>query len=332
MLDKFRSAKLPVLTVALSSALLLAACGGDGNNNNENADAPNNNNNNNNNNGEETVELGGEDITIPYVAWAGSTSRSPVLAKALEEVGYNVSLDQVEGGPMWTSVADDEDTLSATAWLPATHGEYLDEYEDDVEVYDEANLVDTAPLSLTVPEYMIDEYDIESIEDLKDNEELGEDLDWTITGIDPGAGIMENTEKAIENYELDEWDLQESSEAAMIADLQEKYENEEPIIVTGWEPHWIFADMDLEMLEDPDEIYGGEGDQIQMIFNKDFEEAHPAAYKIATQFVEDWSEDDEDELMPPIFVDDEDPEDVAQEFIDDNPDRLETWTEGVDVE
>src|SRR5699024_12000494 len=61
-------------------------------------------------------------------------------------------------------------------------------------------------------------------------------------------------------------------------------------------------------------------------------EAHPAAYKIATQFVEDWSEDDEDELMPPIFVDDEDPEDVAQQFIDDNPDRLETWTEGVDVE
>src|SRR5699024_10223400 len=113
MLDKFRSAKLPVLTVALSSALLLAACGGDGNNNNDN-------------NGEETVELGGEDITIPYVAWAGSTSRSRVLAKALEEVGYNVSLDQVEGGPMWTSVADDEDTLSATAWLPATHGEYLD--------------------------------------------------------------------------------------------------------------------------------------------------------------------------------------------------------------
>src|SRR5699024_6117460 len=94
---------------------------------------------------------------------------------------------------------------------PATHGEYLDEYEDDVEVYDEANLVDTAPLSLTVPEYMIDEYDIESIEDLKDNEELGEDLDWTITGIDPGAGIMENTEKAIENYELDDWNLQESS-------------------------------------------------------------------------------------------------------------------------
>src|SRR5699024_9496878 len=99
------------------------------------------------------------------------------------------------------------DTLSATAWLPATHGEYLDEYEDEVEVYVEANLVDTAPLSLTVPEYMIDENYIESIEDLKDNEERGEDLDWTTTGIDPGAGIMENTEQAIEKYDVDECTL-----------------------------------------------------------------------------------------------------------------------------
>src|SRR5699024_11863442 len=115
-----RFAKLLVTKVAIISELMLATSSGEVNNNNKNANSTKNNNKNNNNNGEETVELGGEDITIPYVAWAGSTSRSPVLAKALEEVGYNVSLDQVEGGPMWTSVADDEDTLSATAWLPAT--------------------------------------------------------------------------------------------------------------------------------------------------------------------------------------------------------------------
>src|SRR5699024_10644098 len=113
---------------------------------------------------------------------------------------------------------------------------------------------------------------------------------------------------------------------------QEKYENVGRIIVTGWEPRCMFADMDLEMLEDPDEIYGGVGEQIQMIFNTDLDEAHPAESQIDNQIVEHRSEDDEDELMPHSFVDDEDPEDVAQQFIDDNPDRLETWTEGVDVE
>src|SRR5699024_7255250 len=77
-----------------------------------------------------------------------------------------------------------------------------------------------------------------------DDEEVGDSVDWTIIGIDPGAGIMGSTEDAMEEYDLeDDWDLQESSESAMIADLEEKYDKEEPIIVTGWKPHWIFADM-----------------------------------------------------------------------------------------
>lgn len=322
MLKKITSTKFMMLALVMSIILVLAACG----DSNNDSDANDNSNNGDSDNGD--MELGDKDLSIPYVAWAGSTSRSPVLAKALEEVGYNVEVDQVEAGPMWTSVADDEDTLMATAWLPTTHEEYIDEYEDDVEVYDTA-LIDKAPLALTVPEYM----DVDSIEDLKDNDEVGDAVDWTITGIDPGAGIMNSTEKAMEEYDLeDEWDLQESSEAAMISTLQEKYENEEPIIITGWKPHWIYADMDLKMLDDPEEVYGGDGDEIDLVFNKDFEEAHPAAYEIATRWAEDWSEDDEDELMTPIFVDEEDEEEVAQDFIDDNQDRVDEWTEGIDKE
>src|SRR5699024_11224280 len=82
--------------------------------------------------------------------------------------GYNVDVKQVEAGPMWAATADDEDTLNATGWLPATHGDYQEQYEDDVEIYEESNLIDKAPLALTVPEYM---EDVNSIEDLKGNEE-----------------------------------------------------------------------------------------------------------------------------------------------------------------
>src|SRR5699024_11737856 len=101
---------------------------------------------------------------------------------------------------------------------------------------------------------------IYTIKDLKGNEELGEEVDWTIVGIDPSAGIMESTQEAIDHYELENWELQESSEAAMISELQKKMDNEEPILVPLWKPHWSFAEMDLKMLEDPDEIYGGDGD------------------------------------------------------------------------
>src|SRR5699024_3469187 len=110
--------------------------------------------------------------------------------------------------------------------------EYWDKYEDDLTKVNE--VLDQAPLSLTVPSYM----DVDSIEDLKDNKELGEATDWKLTGIDPGAGIMNSAEKAMDEYGLDNWELQQSSEAAMLSTLGKAYDNEEPIIITGWKPHW----------------------------------------------------------------------------------------------
>ena len=50
---------------------------------------------------------------------------------------------------------------------------------------------------------------------------------------------------------LTEWTLTTGSGAAMTAALKKAYDKEEPIIVTGWTPHWKFAKYDLKYLEDP---------------------------------------------------------------------------------
>ena len=55
---------------------------------------------------------------------------------------------------------------------------------------------------------------------------VGESVDYKITGIDPGAGIMEATEKAIVEYELKDWDLTTGSSAAMTASLKKAYDKE----------------------------------------------------------------------------------------------------------
>jgi len=268
------------------------------------------------------LEIGQEDLTLPYVAWARETISTHLLAAILEDVGYNVEVTQVEAGPMFTSVADGSADFHTSAWLPATHASYWEQYEDDLVKVNE--VLDKAPLALTVPTYM---EDINSIEDLKDNTELGESVNWEIVGIDPGAGIMQNTETALEEYELDNWEVVQSSEAAMLTELRKAIENEEPIVVPLWKPHWIFGVEDLKMLEDPKEIYGGEGDQIYTVARQGLEEDAPAAYRV----LENYSETYEmvEELMPLVHDEGQDPADVAQQFLDDNPDLLEEWTEGV---
>src|SRR5699024_12714412 len=66
-------------------------------------------------------------------------------------------------------------------------------------------------------------------------EDFGDDVDWTSTGIDPGAGIMNNTETAIDEYGLDDWTVEESSETARLAERETASANEEHISIAGSE-------------------------------------------------------------------------------------------------
>lgn len=314
----FKRTKFFSLVLIAVFALVLAACGGTDEGETDTGDAGETEDDS----GELLLELGQEDLSIPYVAWARETISTHMLAAILEDVGYNVEVKQVEAGPMFTGVAEGTEDFHTSAWLPATHAEYWESYGDDLVQVTE--VLDKAPLALTVPSYV---EDINTIEDLKDNEEFGDSVDWQIIGIDPGAGIMQNTETAIEEYGLDNWSVVESSEAAMLTTLREAIENEEPIVVPLWKPHWIFGVEDLKMLEDPKEIYGGEGDQIYTVAREGLEEDAPAAYKVLENYVEDY--DLVEGLMPLVHDEGQDPADVVREFLDENPDKLAEWTEGV---
>ncbi|HLR02135.1 MAG TPA: glycine betaine ABC transporter substrate-binding protein [Virgibacillus sp.] len=278
---------------------------------------------------DKNIELGEKEIEIPY-SDAGSTVRSFILSEVLEDVGYDVTLTQVQSdGSMYASIAEDKDAFHTSGWLPSTHKDYFDKYGDDIEAYKGSDIIEETSLSLAVPEYMDD---IDSMEDLKDNEELGESVNWTITGIDPRNGIMRQTDKAIEDndYGLGDWELHEGSELSMISELMEKYEKQEPIIITGWAPHWIFNEMDLKMLDDPNKVYAGTDDHINLVFNKNFADRHPAAYKIATRMAKDWDKDDENKLMKDIFVKEKNKEKIAEDFVDDHSNKVDKWKEGID--
>lgn len=155
---------------------------------------------------------------------------------------------------------------------------------------------------------------------------LGEQVDYKIIGIEPGAGIMSATANALEDYEnLADWDLVESSSAAMASELQKAYEKEEPIIVTGWTPHWKFAKFDLKYLEDPKGIYG-EAETIETFVRQGFKDDHPSAYTVLDRFF--WTPDDMAEVMVQI-QEGADPEEAAAKWVEDNSDKVAEWTDGV---
>lgn len=157
-----------------------------------------------------------------------------------------------------------------------------------------------------------------------DPNSIGAQTEFEIVGIEPGAGLMGLTNTAIEDYQLDNWRLLEGSSAAMVAELQKAYNNQEPIIITGWSPHWMFSKFDLKYLDDPKGSFGG-AESIHTIVRKGLEQDAPGAYKILDQF--SWGPSDMEAVMVDI-TDGMDPTEAAEKWIDANRDKVAQWTNG----
>lgn len=273
-------------SVAMAAALVLGACSGD----------------------ESSESLG--DINLAYVEWDTEVASTHVVGHVLEEMGYDVTLTPLDNAIMWEAVSKGEADAMVAGWLPATHAAQLDKYGADLEDLG-ANL-DGAKIGLVVPSYM----DVNSIEDLSDEAKK------TITGIEPGAGIMAASENALEKYSnLDGWTLQAASSGAMTVALEQAIKNNEEIIVTGWSPHWKFASHDLKYLEDPKGIYGG-AESIHTFARKGLADEHAEAYKVLDAF--NWTVEDMEEVMLDIQAGTS-PKDAAEKWVEANSELVEGW-------
>lgn len=153
----------------------------------------------------------------------------------------------------------------------------------------------------------------------------GKEARGKIIGIDPGAGIMSSTERAMEEYGLDNFDLIEGSDATMAAALADAVKNEKWIVVTGWSPHWKFAKFDLKYLDDPKKVYG-EAERIDTIVRKGLKEDLPDVYTFLDNFF--WTLEDMQQIQ--VWNEEEsDPYETAKRWINENEEKVNEWIEGL---
>ena len=102
----------------------------------------------------------GDEIILSLVNWDTEIASTNVIGAVLEDMGYNPELMDMEAPYMWQSLADGSSDASVAAWLPLTHGHFLEDYESDLD--DLGPNLEGAVIGLVVPEYM----DIDSIDQL----------------------------------------------------------------------------------------------------------------------------------------------------------------------
>jgi len=196
--------------------------------------------------------LAKETIKIGWTAWSDAEFVTKLAKRILvERMGYEVELLQTDIAPQYQGLATGSIDIMLMSWQPGTHEDYVKKV--GAKVVNLGLLYTHARLGWVVPNY-IPEGDLRSIADLK-KPDVHKKLGGTITGIDPGAGLMRLSKQAIEDYGLD-YALQISSGAGMTAALERAVRRDEWIVVTGWSPHWMFGAYDLRYLDDPKGVLG----------------------------------------------------------------------------
>lgn len=251
-------------------------------------------------------------ITLAYAQQDDQIVSTNVIAQVLEEKGYKVNMTSLDIPVTWEAVSKGEVDAMTGAWLPTTHNAEYQKFKNDIDNLG-PHIDKQAKLGLVVPKYM----DVNSIEDLNNQ------ANKKITGIEPGAGIVDATNKTLKVYpNLKGWKQINSSTGAMNAELKRAIKNKDDIIITGWNPYWIFQRYDLKYLDDPKDTMG-KAESINTIARKGLKEDMPEAYRILDNFK--WSVNDMESIMLKI-ENGEDPKKATKEWIDNNRDKVDKWT------
>lgn len=252
-------------------------------------------------------------VRLVYVDWVSEVASAHVVKAVIEDrLGYNCELLSVTAISMWESIAAGDQDAMVAAWLPSLQAHYYSRVEDEV-----VNLgpnLEGVEMGLVVPAYV----DIDSIPELHDHIE---DFGGRIIGIDPEAGLMEKTEQAIEEYNL-EFDLISGSDLTMTSALEIAFEEERWIAVTGWSPHWKFARWDLKYLDDPGQVYG-DSEYIGTIVRKGLDEDMPGVYSFLENFY--WEPCDMEQVMLWFSEQEMSAEQAAKRWINENEEKVDQW-------
>lgn len=252
-------------------------------------------------------------VRLAYVEWSDTIVATTILAAALEKAGYKVTLTPVSAAAMWEAVATGDADAMVAGWLPTTHAAYYAKLKDQVDVIG-PNLTG-ARLGWATPDYV----DLTSIPELKTKGAL---VDNQVIGIDPGAGLMRASEKAIKEYDLANITLVDGSDATMVGALKDAIDRKKPIVVTAWTPHWMWAAYKLKYLDDPKKALGGE-ESVNTVARKGLKQDMPEVYAILSKFKLTLPE--EQTVMLENQKSGTDPTKTAAAWVDQHQDQVKSW-------
>ncbi|MCB2055367.1 MAG: choline ABC transporter substrate-binding protein [Geminicoccaceae bacterium] len=266
------------------------------------------------------------EVRFSDVGWTDITATTALASVVLEGLGYEPTATILAVPVTYASLANGDIDVFLGNWMPTM--------EADIRPYLDAGTVETvttnlegAKYTLAVPDYLA----AQGLQEFADIAEFEEALDGEIYGIEPGNDGNRLIQTMIDEdrFGLGSFELVESSEQGMLAQVARFVRKEEPIVFLGWEPHPMNANFDLVYLAGGDEVFGPDygGATVHTNVRAGYLEECPNVGRLLEQLT--FTLAMENEVMAAILDEGRKPEEAAEAWLKAHPGTLGGWLAGV---
>jgi glycine betaine/proline transport system substrate-binding protein len=265
-------------------------------------------------------------VRFSDVGWTDITATTATASVLLEALGYEPEVQVLSVPVTYSSIKNKDIDVFLGNWMPTM--------ENDIKPYREDGSVETLGVNLEGAKYTlaVPKYTYEAgLKDFGDIAKFKDKLNGKIYGIEPGNDGNRLILDMISNdkFTLKGFELVESSEQGMLAQVAKSVPKKEDIVFLGWEPHPMNKNFEMAYLSGGDDVFGPNfgGATVHTNVRKGYVGECPNAGKFVSNLK--FSLQMENEIMNGILTDGKEAKAAATEWLKANPDAVKPWLEGV---
>lgn len=266
-------------------------------------------------------------VRLSDVGWTDITATTSVAATLLKGLGYEPKVELLSVPVTYQSLKNKDIDVFLGNWMPTMVAD-LEPFLADKSVESiGANLPQGAKYTLAVPKYVFDA----GVKDFADIAKHADKFDKKIYGIEAGNDGNRLIQDMIDKdaFGLKGFEVVESSEQGMLAQVAKSVPDQEWVVFLGWAPHPMNVNYPLEYLSGGDEYFGPDFGAAQVHTNvrAGYLQECPNAGKLVQNLK--FTVETENEIMASILDKQMSGDDAAAEWLKANPGALDAWLAGV---